>query len=91
MEVPRTWDMISSDVLPYNVQLEPFSENLLDNGFSNSETDSDTPSLLPVLEETDHNDFCHIDFDEDSSMPLIVDLAIAGLQRLDRLAGKPPN
>ena len=59
------------------------------NGFYHSETDPDTPYLPPGLEETDHNDFRHIDFDRDSSMPLIVDIATAGLKRSARISGKP--
>ena len=69
LEVPHTVSMISSDVLPDNGKLEPCSEILPDNGLFHSETDPDTTSLPPVLEETDHNDFCHVDFDEASSMP----------------------
>ena len=83
--------MLSSDVLPDNSQLEPFSDDLTYNGFSHSETDPDTPSLLPGLEDTDHNVFCRVVFDEYSSMPLIVDLATAGLRISARLAGDPPN
>ena len=91
LEVPRTGGMISSDVLPDNSQLEPCSNDLPDNGFSHSETEPDTHYIPPGLEETYHNDFCHVDFDEDSSMPLIVDLATAGLQISARLSGKPPK
>ena len=91
LEVPRTGGIISSNVLPDNGQLELWSDNLPDNGFSHSETDPDTPSLPPGLEETDHNDFCHVDFDKYSSMPPTVERANAGLQILDRLAGNPPN
>ena len=83
--------MISSNVFPDNVQLEPCSENLPENSFLHSETDPDTSSLLPGLEDTDHNDLRHVDFYEDSSMPLIVDLATTGLRRSARLYGKPPN
>ena len=79
LEVARTVGMISSDVLPDNSQLEPCSDDLSDNGFLHSETDPDIPSLTSVLEETDNNYFCHVDFDEYSSMPLIIDLATAGL------------
>ena len=35
----------------------------------------------PNLEDTDNNYNCHIDFNEDSSMPSIIDLATAGLRR----------
>ena len=91
LEVPCSGGMIRSNVLPDNGQLEPCSNDLPDNGFSHSDTDPDTPSLPPVLVETDHNDFRHVDFDEDSRMPHIVDPDTAGLQRLARLAGKPPN
>ena len=90
-EVPRTGGMISSDILPANGQLEPCSYDLPDNGFPHSETDPDTPSLPPGLEGTDNNDFCHLDFDENSSMHLIVDLATVGLRRSACLDGKPPN
>ena len=65
LEVSCTGGVISSDVLPDNGQLEPCSNGLPDNGFSHSETDPDTPSLPPGLEETDHNYFRHVDFDED--------------------------
>ena len=91
LEFPFNSGMISSVVLPDNVQLEPCSDDLPDNGFSHSETDPYTPSLPPGLEETDHNDFNYVDFDEDSSMLPISDLATAGLQRLARIYGKPPN
>ena len=91
LEVLRTGGMISSDVLPDNGQLEPCSNNLPDNCFSHSENYPDTPSLPLSLEETDHNDFHHVDFDEDSRIPLIVEFSTAGLQRLARLYGKPPN
>ena len=91
MEVPRTGGIISPSVLPDNGQLEPYSDELPENGFLHSETDPDTPFLPSVLEETDHNDFCHIDFDEDSRMTPIFDLATAGLQKLARLSGKSPN
>ena len=64
---------------------------LPDNGVLHSKTDTDTPSLPPGLEETDHNNFCHVDFDEYSSMPPIVDIATSGLQISARLAGKLPN
>ena len=57
--------MISSNVLPDNSQLEPCSNDLPDNGLSHSETDPDTPSLPPGLDETCHNDFRHVDFNED--------------------------
>ena len=83
--------MFSSDVLPDNGQLEPCSDYLPHNGFLNSETDPDTTSLPPGLEETDHNDFCHVVFDEYSSMPPIVYLAIVGSKILASLAGKPAN
>ena len=89
--VPHTGGMIISDVLPDNVQLEPCSDNIPDNGFLHLETDPDTPSLPPGLEDTDHNDFRHLYFDEDSSMPPIVDLVTTGLRRSARLYGKPPN
>ena len=79
LEVTRTEGMISSDVLPDNGQLELCSDGLIDKGFSHSETDPDTPSLPTGLEETGHNYFRHDDFDEDSSMPPIIDLATAGL------------
>ena len=79
LEVPRTGGMISSDVLPDNGQLESCSDNLPDNGFLHSETDPDTPYLPIGLEETDHNYFCHVDFDEASIIPRIVDLATTGL------------
>ena len=65
LEVPRTGVMISSDVVPANGQLEPCLEDLPDNGFLHSEADPETPSLTTGLEETDHNDFRHVDFDED--------------------------
>ena len=64
--------MISSNVFPDNVQLEPCSENLPENSFLHSETDPDTSSLPPGLEETDHNYFRHVGFDEDSSMPQLL-------------------
>ena len=57
LEVPRTGGMISSNVLHDKGQLEPCSKDLPDNYLSHSETDPDTPSLPPGLEETDHNDF----------------------------------
>ena len=91
LEVPRTVGMISSDVLPDNSQLEPCSDDLSDNGFLHSETDPDIPSLPPGLEEIDHNYFCHVYFDEDSSIPPIVDLSTSVLQRSSRLSGKPTN
>ena len=91
LEVPCTGGMISSNVLPDNGQLEPCSDDLPDNGFSHSETDPDTSSLPPGLEDTDHNYLRHVDFYEDSSMPPIVDLATTGLQISARLYGKPPN
>ena len=62
LEVPRTGGMISSDVLPGSVQLEPCSDNLPDNGFSHLETYTDTPPLPPGLEETGHNYFHHVGF-----------------------------
>ena len=83
--------MTDSDVLPDNCQLEPCSNYLPDNGFLSSETDADTPNLPPDLEETDHDAFCHVDCDEDSSMPPIVDLATSGLQILAHIYGKPPK
>ena len=83
--------MIISEVLTDKVQLEPCSDDLPDNGFLHWETDTDTSSLPPGLEYNAHNNFCHIYFDEDSSMTPIFDLATAGLQISDRLAGKPPN
>ena len=91
LEIPRTGGMISSDVLPDNSQRKPCSDEFTDNGFLHSENDPDTPSLPPGLEENDHNDFRHVDFDEYSSMTPIVDLDAAGLRRLARLYGKPPN
>ena len=54
-------------------------------------TDPDTPYILPGLEETDDNYKRHVDFDEDPSIPLIVDIATAGLQILACFDGKPPN
>ena len=78
LEVTRNGGMISSNVLPVNGQLETCSDDLPNNGFSYSETNLDTPSLPPGLEETDHNDFRHVDFDENSNMPPIIDLATAG-------------
>ena len=54
--------MISSNVLPDNGQMGPRSNNLPDNGFSHSETNPDTLSIPPGLEDTDHNVFCHVDF-----------------------------
>ena len=65
LEVTRNEGMLISNVLPYNGQLEPCYNDLPDNGFSHSETDPDTPSFPPGLEDTDHNDFCHVSFDED--------------------------
>ena len=62
LEVPRTGGMIISDILPDNVQLEPCSDDLPDNGFFHSETDPDTPSLRLGLKETDHNNFRHVRF-----------------------------
>ena len=91
LEVPRTGGIISTNVLPDNVQLGPCSNDLPDNGFLHSKTDPDTPSLPSVLEDTDHNDFCRIDFDEYSIMPLISDLVTAGLQMSACLSGKPPK
>ena len=91
LEVPRTRGLIISNALPDNGQLGPCSDDLPDNSFSHSETDPDTLSIPPGLEETDHNDFCHVYFDEDSNMPQIVDLVTAGLRRSARLSGKPPN
>ena len=83
--------MISSNILPDSGQLEPCYDDLPDNGFSHSETDPDTTSLSPGLKETNQNDFLHVDFEEDSSIPLIADRATAGLLRSTRLNGKPPN
>ena len=83
--------MISYDVLPDNGQMEPCSGNLPDNGFSYSETDPDTSSLPPGLEYNAHNNFCHIYYDEDSSMTPNFDLATTCLRRSDRISGKPPN
>ena len=91
LEVPLTGGMISSNVLPDNGQLELCSDDLIDKGFSHSETDPDTPSLPSDLEETDNNYFRCIDFDEDSIIPPIVDLATVGLQISARLASKLPN
>ena len=42
----------------------------------------------PNLEDTDNNYNCHIDFNEDSSMPSIIDLSTAGLIRSPRIAAK---
>ena len=44
-----------------------------------SETDPDTPSLPPGLEETYHNGFRRVYFDEDSSTPPISHLTTADL------------
>ena len=71
--------MIISNVLPDNGHLEPCSNDLPDKGFLHLETEPDTTSIPPGLEETNNNDFCHVDFDEDSSIPLIADLSTAGL------------
>ena len=62
LEVPRTGVMIISKVLSDNGQLEPCSNNLPHNRFSHSEIAPYTLSLTPGLEDTDHNDFCHVDF-----------------------------
>ena len=79
LEVTHTVGMISSDVLPDNGQLEPCSDDLTDNDFSHSETDPDTPSLPTGLEETYHNGFRRVYFDEDSSTPPISHLTTADL------------
>ena len=42
LEVPLTGGVISSNVLPDNGQLEPFSDDLSDNSFLHSETDPAT-------------------------------------------------
>ena len=54
-------------------------------------TDPDTPYIPPGLEETDDNYKLHVDFDEYSSIPLVVYLATADLQILACFDGKPPN
>ena len=91
LEVPCTGGMIRSDVLSDNGQLEPCFYDLPENGFLHSETDPDTPYLPRGLEETYHNDFCHVDSDEYSSMPLSVDLATSVLLISACLYGKTPN
>ena len=42
----------------------------------------------PNLKDTDNNDNVHIDFNDNSSMPSIIDLATAGLRRYPRIAAK---
>ena len=42
----------------------------------------------PNLEDTANNDNGHIDFNDNSSMPSIIDLATAGLRRSPRIAAK---
>ena len=91
LDVSRTGDMISSGVLHDNGQLEPCSDDLPDNGFLHSETDPDTPSVPLGLEETDNNDFCHVDSDKYSSMPPIFDLDTSDLLGSACLDETPPN
>ena len=91
LEVPHTGGMIISDVLPDNGQLEPYSNDLPDNGFLHSETDPDTTSLPLGLKETYHKYFSHVDFFKDASMPLIDELDTSGLRRSACLDGKPPK
>ena len=42
----------------------------------------------PNLEDTSNNDNGHIDFNENSSMPSIINLATTGLRRSPRIAAK---
>ena len=42
----------------------------------------------PILEETANNNNGHINFDDNSSMPSIINLATSGLRRLPRIAAK---
>ena len=42
----------------------------------------------PNLEDTANNDNGHIDFNNNSSMPSIIDLANSGLRQLPRIAAK---
>ena len=42
----------------------------------------------PNLEDTANNDNGHIDFNNNSSMPSIIDLATSGLRRSPRIAAK---
>ena len=81
MQQPATTQQTTA-VMQQPAAMQPFS--LAESPIFQQNSSAESPNL----EDTANNDNGHIDFNDNSSMPLIMDLATAGLRRSPRIAAK---
>ena len=81
MQQPATTQQ-TQDVMQQPAAMQPFSS--AEYPIFKQTSSAESPNLM----DTANDDNCHIDFNDNSSMPSIFDLATARLQRSPRIAAK---